>query len=242
MRELAAVSAVFEHELADADPDAPLADVEWTVSDLAAHLGEVYRWATRCIIEGVRPPRTSVPDLAGSPLDWYRESRRLLLDTLDSVDQDAPCYTFSRSDRSVRFWHRRQLHETLVHLWDLRSTTDPAAPAPVEASTAVCADSIDEFLDVFVGRSSAEARVDLGGVLRLEASDADSSWLLGPDWTLLSTHTTSGATGTATATLTATAADLLMVVWNRRTAAPAGAVIASGDGSVIERFRRAPLR
>ena len=99
---------------------------------------------TRCIVGGVRRPRTSVPDLAGSPIDWYRDSRRQLLDTLDTIDADIPCYTFSRSDTSVRFWHRRQLHETFVHLWDLRSAVDPAAPAPAEASAAVVADGIDE--------------------------------------------------------------------------------------------------
>lgn len=236
MRELAAVSAAFERDLADADPTAPLADVDWTVSDLAAHLGEVYRWAARCIIEGVRPPRTSVPEITSSPLDWYRESRRALLDTLDSSDPDASCYTFSRSDPSVRFWHRRQLHETVVHLWDLRSAIDSAAPAPAEASAEVCADGIDEFLGVFVGRSSIEPRPDLGGVLLLEATDAGRSWVLGPDWALVP------ARPRPDAALTATAADLLLALWNRRTAAPAGAVTSSGDGRVVERFRRAPLR
>lgn len=113
MREWAAVTAAFERELADADPAARLPHVDWTVADLAAHLGEVHRWATRCIVEGVRRPWTSVPELAGSPIDWYRDSRRQLLDSLDPY---IPCYTFSRSDTSVRFWHRRQLHETLVHL------------------------------------------------------------------------------------------------------------------------------
>ena len=44
MREWAAVSAAFERELADADPAARLPDVDWTVADLAAHLGEVHRW------------------------------------------------------------------------------------------------------------------------------------------------------------------------------------------------------
>ena len=232
MRELAAVSEAFERELAEADPTAPLADVDWTVSDLAAHLGEVHRWAARCIVEGVGPPRTSAPAPDGSPLDWYRHSRRVLLDTLDTVDPDAPCYTFSRVDTTVRFWHRRQLHETLVHLWDLRSATDPAAPAPAEVSAEVCADGIDEFLDVVVGRTRAEARTDLGGVLRLEATDADCSWVLEPDWELLPTHPPSGAT----AMLTATVADLSMVVWNQRAAAPAGAVASSGDERVIERF------
>lgn len=123
-----------------------------------------------------------------------------------------------------------------MHLWDLRSASDSAAPAPAEASAEVCADGIDEFLGVFVGRSSIEARPDLGGVLLLEATDADRSWVLGPDWALLS------ARPRPYATLTATAADLLLAVWNRRSAAPAGAVAFSGDERVVERFRRAPLR
>jgi len=236
MRELAAVSAAFERDLAHADPTAPLADVDWTVSDLAAHLGGVYRWAARCIIEGVRPPRRSVPELTSSPLDWYRESRSMLLDTLDTADPEGCCYTFSRSDTSVRFWYRRQLHETVVHLWDLRSAGDPAAPAPAESSAEVSADGIDEFFDVFVGSSSVKARPDLGGVLRLEATDADRSWVLGSDWALLPAHPTPAAT------IAATTADLQLAVWNRRSAAPAGAVTASGDEGVIERFRRAPLR
>ena len=104
------------------------------------------------------------------------------------------------------------------------------------------ADGIDEFFDVFVGRSGIEARTDLGGVLRLEATDADRSWVIGPDWMLLPAQPAPGTAITAAATLTATAADLLLVVWNRRTAAPVGAVTASGDDRVIDRFRRAPLR
>ncbi|MCC6856770.1 MAG: maleylpyruvate isomerase N-terminal domain-containing protein, partial [Microbacteriaceae bacterium] len=42
---LTRVTGAFLRDVSESDPVAPLADIRWTVADLAAHLGEVHRWA-----------------------------------------------------------------------------------------------------------------------------------------------------------------------------------------------------
>jgi hypothetical protein len=82
------------------------------------------------------------------------------------------------SDQHVRFWSRRQLHETLVHRFDLEIAVGhhPAAAANVAA------DTIDEFL---VNLARAEYFSPTVALLRgsgesivLRATDTGNAWTL----------------------------------------------------------------
>ncbi|MFC0678555.1 maleylpyruvate isomerase N-terminal domain-containing protein [Lysobacter korlensis] len=231
LAEVERVTGAFAAELDGADPAAPLQAVRWTVQQVAAHLGAVHRWAALNARTGHRNPRVNVPELDVTPAEWYAEARSELLGTLHELDPDARCYTLSRTDKTVRFWHRRQLHESLIHLWDLRSRNPDAEP-PGEVSEEVWIDTVDELFDVFLPRSSAADRLDLGGTLRIVATGCGREWVFARDWS-------PGEARAATATVAASPASLALFVWNRL---DLDAVDTEGDPDVVARFRRAHIR
>ena len=229
--ELERVTGAFEQELRDADPAAKLEAVRWTVEQVAAHLGAVHRWAAANARTGRRNPRVNVPDLDAAPADWYAAGRSELLTAFAELDPESRCYTLSRTDKSVRFWHRRQLHESLVHLWDLRSR-DPHAAPPPEVGPEVWSDTTDELFEVFLARSSATERGDLGGTLRILATDTGREWTFARDW--------SPASATDPVATISGRSDLLaLFVWNRISGE---AVEFDGDAGVLDRFRKSRFR
>jgi len=224
------MTGAFEAELTKTDPDEPTARLQWTAGELAAHLGEVHRWAADSARHAKRWDRRNQPVLEVPAIEWYAESRTILLDALDGLDPEQNCRTFSPTDRTVRFWHRRQLHETVVHLWDLRSATDPAAPPPVEIPAEVYADGVDEIFDLFVPRGEP---TPLSEPLTLRATDLDRAWIVLPDWSL---GTAADAGAATKAEVSAPVGELMLFAWNRAepaTDAPPG---------LIKEFRRARVR
>ena len=228
---LRVVTGAFLRDTGAADPAAACADIRWSVAELVAHLGGVHRWAAANAREAKRHPRTNVPQLDVSLTEWYSTSRDVLLDTFDELDPDARAYTLSKTDKTVAFWHRRQLFETLVHLWDLRSAVDAAAPPPGEVTADVHADGVSELFDLFVPRSGTLA--PLGGGIELHATDTGDRWSFGNDWQRDGGHE-------LTASVSAPAGELLLWAWNRGRARDA--VVRDGDLAVIERFERAHVR
>ena len=59
---------------------------------------------------------------------------------------------------------------------------DAAAPPAPEVPPEVHADGVSELFDVFLPRSSDADRVDLGGGIRLIATDTGHVWSFGHDW------------------------------------------------------------
>lgn len=233
------LTEAFKDEAGRVPPAAaPAALGRWTAADLVAHLGGVHRWAAASTRGMTRVERQNVPAITVRPVDYYAESRQVLLDTLTEIDPDQPCYTFA-GDRTVRFWHRRQLHETLVHLWDLRSAADPLAPVPTEAAPEVCADGVDELFGVFVARADRQARPRLPGSLGLSATDIGRRWLLvqdGSDWRLLR-----DAAEPVDTEVRAAAGDLLLLVWNR-IGPELGRFTVTGDPAPLDTFLQAKVR
>jgi uncharacterized protein (TIGR03083 family) len=134
----------FADALANADlaarvPSCP----EWNVRDLTAHLGTVHRWAEHLVrTRAATPIRLGDPDLSEVEVsdEWLRTGGHALSATLREADPDQSMWAWG-ADQHVRFWSRRQLHETLVHRIDLELAT--GATSRVEP--AVAADAIDEF-------------------------------------------------------------------------------------------------
>src|SRR5690349_6652723 len=99
---------------------------EWQVADLLRHTGAVHRWAAALVADGHTAPRPlgDGPDLDGAELvAWYRDSHRLLVDTLAAAPADLECWTFHPAPcpSPLAFWTRRQAHETAVHRYDAES-------------------------------------------------------------------------------------------------------------------------
>jgi uncharacterized protein (TIGR03083 family) len=135
----------FADALANADraalvPSCP----EWSVRDLTEHLGVVHRWA-RELVRTRSTQRISRADLAVEAIDvddeWLRSGGHSLVETLRSADPDEQMWAWG-ADQHVRFWARRQLHETLVHRIDLELAM--GATSGVDPDIAL--DAVDEFL------------------------------------------------------------------------------------------------
>lgn len=151
---------------------------EWDIGDLALHLGRVHRWADKL----VRTRSTSALRLADFTQgtfqvddEWLRTGGYELATTLRSADPDESMWAWG-ADQHVRFWSRRQLHETLVHRVDL----ELAMGVTSHVSPGVALDAVDEFLANLMsdGDINLKARPDHPGGERLQIRTVDgtTSW------------------------------------------------------------------
>ncbi|SDS56231.1 TIGR03083 family protein [Friedmanniella luteola] len=153
-------AAEVERLVHAADLAAPVASCPgWTVHDLVTHLGAVHRWAaaaTRTPSDGPAPADPREPHGLDGPAlaRWYAAGAADLVEAL-SVDVDRSCWTLARPS-TVGFWRRRQLHETVLHRWDLQTAL--GRPARMDAEVAL--DGIDEVLTVMLPRQVRLGRVE----------------------------------------------------------------------------------
>ena len=187
---------------------------DWSVKDLAQHLGIIHRWAEHLVRVGansyVSSDSLSV-DTSHVNAEWIRDGGTRLVATLRASDPDHEMWAWGQ-DQHVRFWSRRQLHETLVHRMDI----DLAMGAEPHTKPRVAADGIDEFLVNLKSAKGFSPKVrelrGTGEVLHLTTTDTDSHWsiTLQPDGFELTDETS-----TPTASLRGPAADLLLVLYRR---------------------------
>lgn len=188
---------------------------DWTVTDLAHHLGGVHRWARTAVVQ--RRPGDAPADRPGQwpqarqeLLQWFREGAADLVATLRATAPDAECWTFGPQPGQAAFWFRRQAHETAMHAWD--------AAAAQGRSTAVfeerlALDGIDEVHTIFFPR-----QVRLGRIRPLERSlsvepdgDDGARWVFAADG---GGHD-AGPEPDAEATVAGPAGVLLLLLWGR---------------------------
>ena len=131
------------------DPDARVPTCpEWTVTDLAVHLGIIHRWVTRMVRERTpeRIPRVEAeyphPESPDDVAPWFRAGASALVATLKVCDSDTPMWAWGPTHH-VHFWSRRQLHETAMHRIDLGLACGMLS----ELDREVARDSIRELLD-----------------------------------------------------------------------------------------------
>ncbi|MEU0008005.1 maleylpyruvate isomerase family mycothiol-dependent enzyme [Streptomyces sp. NPDC006314] len=125
---------------------------EWTLFDLAQHLGEGRRAWAATIAAGPDATAKSAPQ--GDPvaprerealLAWLVASTQQLLDALREAGPDRGCWTWwgkSQSPQTCAAAARRQLHEIAVHTYDAQLTLGAPQPLPDE----VALDGVEEFL------------------------------------------------------------------------------------------------
>ena len=219
-----------------ADPAAPVPWLSpWTVEKLVVHLARVHHWAA-----GQARRRQETP-LGRGPFDLpqlYAECAAELREALAELDPDARAWALvddgvpkAEQTGTVRFWHRRQLHETLVHLWDLRA----AIGEDVDADEAVWLDCLDEVVTVMHPRQLRLERVAPPAARIVFAPEgADASPALG-----------GAAEGAPVVTITGPARSLALLAWGRgvpeddRLAADGVEVL--GDRALAESVVRAGL-
>jgi uncharacterized protein (TIGR03083 family) len=134
------------------------------------------------------------------------------------------------ADQHVRFWSRRQLHETLIH----RSDLELAAGLSPNFDAAVAADAIDEFLENLACAAAFSPEVaelrGRGESLVFVADDVDRAWTatLYPD----AFEIRYGST-TARAQVSGPAAQLALLLY-RRVSLEGAEVAISGNESLVD--------
>jgi uncharacterized protein (TIGR03083 family) len=175
---------------------------DWTLLELAEHLGRSNRWAAGAVTER-RPdyPTERAPRDPAAVAAWFHEGSTILLAALN-VDPSTEAWTFY-PPRTVAFWRRRRCFEALIHRWDAEHALGLDAQGLARLDPALAGDGVAEVFDTMapfqIGRGRA-AEPSLA--VCFVATDIGSSWLFGPDEPV--------------ATVSATAADLLLLLWNRR--------------------------
>ncbi|MGC2167495.1 MAG: maleylpyruvate isomerase family mycothiol-dependent enzyme [Acidimicrobiales bacterium] len=117
---------------------------DWSVQDLARHLGTIHRWATTLVAERASARISRANMLFDDDViddQWIREGGEALVEVLRAADPDESMWAWG-VDQHVRFWSRRQLHETFVHRLDLELATGTLSVVDPD----VALDAVDEFL------------------------------------------------------------------------------------------------
>lgn len=229
----------FHAAVPDADADAQVpACGDWTVRELVEHLAQVHHWAAGNV-RGVKEP-----GLGGGPFDLaphYAAQAMTLRQALTEVDPDSIGRVLAHprplAPGPVRFWHRRQVHETLVHLHDLLAARAGAGTVGlVGAGPEVWADTVDEVVTVLQPRQVGLGRMaPLRHPVALMATDVDGT----PVWVL-------GAPGERAdevapdVVVTGPAEGLALTLWRRLTPAEAGLTV-EGDRADLEAALAEPI-
>jgi uncharacterized protein (TIGR03083 family) len=195
----------------------------WRVRDLVVHLSRVHHWAAA---QARRGPTIALGRGPFDLEDLYRDCAEELLTTLAALPPEAPCPTLE-GPGTTSFWRRRQVHETAVHLWDLRT----AAGLPVEVPARVWRDGVAEVVDVMQPRQVRLHRMaPLERSITLVDSSSADSWVLG------------GYDGAAqpSTTVVGPADALALLLWGRL-AGDSPALSVDGDAGALEAALREPL-
>ncbi|MFF2450879.1 maleylpyruvate isomerase N-terminal domain-containing protein [Isoptericola sp. NPDC058082] len=245
---LAHLQDEFAATVPDVAPDALVpACGDWRAAELVLHLAGVHHWAAGMALgdpsrdEDLPAPDPTGPDGGIAALAaLYRRHAADLRATLDAAGPDGAARTLL-GDGPASFWWRRQSHETLVHLHDLRAArlgSGPGALDTVTLAPEVWADGVDEVVTMFQPRQVRLGRAaPLTDRLRVVASDVGWSWTLGAP---TADEADLDADADADATLTTTAQRLDLLLWGRLTPAEAGAVV-EGDLDAARRVLAGPL-
>jgi uncharacterized protein (TIGR03083 family) len=213
---------------------------EWTLKQLATHVGRTHRWAgtiaaTRSdsFIPFREVPDGKLPDDAGAQAAWLTDGAQRLIAAVTEAGQDQVWAFGGLAPAS--FWGRRMCHETLVHATDAQL----AAGQQPEIDPRVAADGIDEWFTVitsqeFGGEDWRAAALPQGRVLHVHATDdgldGAGEWLV--------SHGPGGVTaepghGKGDVALAGPAARLLLVL-SRRAPASDPAVTVHGDAALLD--------
>jgi uncharacterized protein (TIGR03083 family) len=212
---------------------------EWTLLELAQHVGDVRRRWAAIVTAGpdAAPPAKSVPE--GAPtapreredlLAWLAAATREFLDALREAGPDRGCWAWwdtSQSPQTVAAVARHQVQELAVHTYDAQLTVGAPQPLPDD----VALDGVDEFLSTCVSTTvpwpheaaAIEFHATEGGAWHLALSADGARVTRLPD---------SETTGDVPADVCArgTASEIVLVFYDR---SPIDSLRLDGDGRPI---------
>jgi uncharacterized protein (TIGR03083 family) len=209
----------------------------WDIAKLTRHLGTTHRWVAEMVrtyaTERIDPRTLDLRlpgDTAGYP-DWIAAGGSALGSTLAAADADHAMWAWG-ADQHARFWSRRMVHETVVHTADAQL----ALGFEPSADPGLAVDAIDELLENlptagYFAPKVAELRGD-GESIHLHCTDIDGEWMIelhpgGYRW--------DHAHGKGTVAVRGTAADLVLLLYGRRSADDAR-FARFGDTELLDRW------
>ena len=185
---------------------------DWSLRELAWHLGRVQRFWARVVRAGADvPPDFPAEEPPPDGLDlaaWMRESTAELRDALRDADPATPAWAWWRDDRTAGAIARHQVQEAAVHRWDAQS----AVGEPEPLAPPVADDGVDEF--VWIARQLRDP-----APITFVATDT------GHEFPVSDTP--------PTVTVSAPASDLVLLLYGRL---PTAAVQIAGDDAAVEAF------
>jgi len=235
---LEAAAATLADLVAINDQDLPIpACPDWTLRQLATHVGRAHRWAAEIIdtrstqfIEFRSVPDGKSPAGADAQASWLAAGVGRLIDAVGAAGDDQVWAFTTLAPAS--FWSRRMLHETLVHLADVQLALGEVTEIPAD----LAADAIDEWLTVMSplnnGGFDLASILPAGTAIGVQVTGPERAWQLG--------HSADGVRvlpdpGTGDVTLAGPATDVLLVLM-RRMPATSPSVLVSGDAALLNRW------
>lgn len=224
--EIEASTATLAAVVDSTDPSLAIpACPDWTLRQLATHLGRAQRWAGQIVsarsaelIEFRAVPDGRLPDDQAARGRWLTAGAARLTAALREAGDDL-VWAFG-SMLPAGFWARRMSHESMVHCADAQL----AAGDEVAMTAELAADAVDEWLCVMSGPDLGqpdrrEAILAPGRTLHVHATDPE----LGGAGEWLVTHSSDGVRvtsghGSGDVALSGPATDLLLVLLGRKPA------------------------
>ncbi|MEU1329733.1 maleylpyruvate isomerase family mycothiol-dependent enzyme [Streptomyces sp. NPDC005865] len=233
-------TALLTSAVAGAEATAPVPGCPgWTLAHLMRHVGGAHRWAETVVrtratepvpdeeVNAVTPDADDdVPGLSA----WLTEGAARFAQTLREAGPEVKVWTVAPGGTPL-FWARRMTYETVVHRFD--ATAAVGVPYTLDAEVAL--DGLDEWMEfstlpqAYASEEAHRALLGPGRTLHLHATDAPEGtgeWLI--DLTgepVTWSHGHAKATAAARGTL----ADLLLLLYRRRSATVADGIEVLGD-------------
>ncbi|MFF3905687.1 maleylpyruvate isomerase family mycothiol-dependent enzyme [Streptomyces sp. NPDC001848] len=238
----------FAEVVKGVDPGTPVPSCpDWTLAELARHVGSLQRWFCALLTRLVQePPRTrdvayGLPEHAEEYADWVAAGVAGVGEVLRAADPQAAMWAWGE-DQHARFWARRMLCETLVH----RVDAERAVGREAEIDPVLAADCVDEFLvNLPHAGLFAPAVTKLHGdgeVIAFRCADlaggSGEEWRVRLDldgFRLLPPAAAGSAPAEARAAVRGRAEDLLLLLYGRRSYQEA-AFDVSGETVVLDRW------
>ena len=188
-RELPVQTAGLAELVRDADPALAVPTCpEWTVSQLARHVGRAHRWAATIVARRASGPVPSGAAADRHPPDdpvgrarWLQTGAARLVEAVREVGPETPVWTWA-DRQTAGFWMRRMVHETVVH----RADAALAVGRPVQIEPDLAADGISEWLEILPyvrdGGPDTSGLLGAGQSVHVHAADpglgSAGEWLL----------------------------------------------------------------
>ncbi len=207
---------------------------DWDVAGMLNHVAGVYRFITANVENvGADAPasvdREDVPDGDGI-VDYFIEKHAALVAALRAVDPKAEAWNWGTGS-TVDFYHRRMLHETAIHQWDVENAAGTAGAKSEFFDADVAHDGIDEVIEVGMQASPRGPRSEFpSGSLHLHRTDGDGEWMLqGTDDGLVVTQ----EHGKGDCAVRGTASALYLYMWGRVAADDEATIQIFGDEELV---------